>query len=348
MKAGTFSEATHPATGVVVLAGLLSEGGIDPQPLLADAGLDPGILHAQGTAISLERELAFVHAALARSPWPDLGLRAGLRHHFALFGAWGLAMVSSPNLLSAIRVGLQHMDLVHTYLRWTFRADGERAVLEFRARADLRGLEVFFMERDIAAAVTLVGDLLGARPSLDSLEFPYPAPEWREAYRPVFDGPVVFGTRRGRITLDPDLLARPLPQANPVTAAAAERHCAALLERMHDAGPLAEQVRGRLLRARGMFPSQADMAADLHISERTFRRRLGQEGLSFRGLRDEVRRELAETYLKDTGLSLAEIAQRVGFSDAANFSHACRRWFGCAPGALRHRHRDAAANAADT
>lgn len=348
MTAGTFHEATHPATGVVVLAGLLSEGGIDPRPLLLDAGLTPDILHAQGTAISLDRELKFVRAALTRSPWPDLGLRAGLRHHFALFGAWGLAMVSSPNLLSAIRVGLQHMDLVHTYLRWTFRSDGDRAILEFRPRAGLGGLEVFFMERDIAAAVTLVAGLLGARPRLDSVEFPYSPPDWREAYRPVFDGPVVFGTRRGRITLDQEWLARPLPQANPVTAAAAERHCAALLERMNDAGPLAEQVRGRLLRARGMIPSQAEMAADLHMSERTFRRRLGREGLSFRGLRDEVRRELAETYLQETGLSLAEIAHRVGFSDAANFSHACRRWFDCTPGEIRRRHGNPDTDGADS
>jgi AraC-like DNA-binding protein len=337
----TFSEAVHPATGVVVLAGLLSEGGIDPRPLLADAGLDPEILHAQSASISQDRELAFVRAAKTRSPWPDLGLRAGLRHHYALFGAWGLAMVSSPNLLSAIRVGLQHMDLVHTYLRWNFRSEADRAILEFRPRADLGALETFFMERDIAAAVTLVAGLLGTRPRLESVEFPYSAPDWSDAYRPVFDGPVIFGTQRGRVTLDPEILARPLPQANPVTAAAAERHCAALLRRMHDAGPLADQVRGRLLRARGAFPSQARMAADLHMSERTFRRRLSQEGLSFRSLRDEVRRELAETYLQDTPLSLAEIAHRVGFSDAANFSHACRRWFGCAPGKLRRRHPDA-------
>ncbi len=325
----------RPGRGVAILAGLLEEADLDPVPFLRDAGLDAKTVRSPDSLISVSAELQFVRAALAASPWPDLGLRAGLRHHFALFGAWGLAMVSSPNLESAIRVGLRHMALVHTYLSWSVLVEGETATVEFRVPGNLEGLEGFFIERDAAAAITLVTGLLGTRPDLQSVAFPHQEPPWSATYGPVFNAPLTFGAERGRMTLDARWLRRPLPQAHPGTAAAANRHCAALLERMHAAGPLAERVRNRLLRAAGPFPNQTRIAADLHMSERTFRRRLEAEGLSFRDLRDEVRRELTESYLLDTGLTLGEIAGRVGFSDAANLSHACRRWFGCTPGAFR-------------
>jgi AraC-like DNA-binding protein len=230
------------------------------------------------------------------------------------------------------------MALVHTYLNWSVQTEGDRAVVEFRVPANLEGLDGFFIERDAAAAITLVTGLLGTRPDLMAVEFPHPEPAWSASYRTVFNAPLTFGAERGRMMLDARWLRRPLPQANPGTAAAANSHCAALLERMHAAGPLAERVRNRLLRSAGPFPNQTRLAADMHMSERTFRRRLEAEGLSFRDLRDEVRRELAESYLTDTGLTLEEIAGRVGFSDAANLSHACRRWFGCTPGAYRRAH----------
>ena len=335
----------RPGRGVAILAGLLEEADVDPVPLLRDAGLDPKTVRFPDALVSADSELHFVASALAASPWPDIGLRAGLRHHFALFGAWGLAMVSSPNLESAIRVGLRHMALVHTYLDWSLHGEQDRAVVEFRVPPNLHGLDAYFIERDAAAAITLVTGLLGTRPDLLAVEFPHAEPQWSAAYRRVFDAPLAFGSDRGRMIIDARWLRRPLPQANPGTAAAANHHCAMLLERMHAAGPLAERVRNRLLRSAGPFPNQTRLAADMHMSERTFRRRLEAEGLSFRDLRDEVRRELTESYLVDTGLTLGEIAGRVGFSDAANLSHACRRWFGCTPGAYRRAR--AAANAED-
>jgi AraC-like DNA-binding protein len=336
----------RPGRGVAILAGLLEEADVDPVPLLRDAGLDPKTVRFPDALVSADSELHFVASALAASPWPDIGLRAGLRHHFALFGAWGLAMVSSPNLESAIRVGLRHMALVHTYLDWSMHGEQDRAVVEFRVPSNLHGLDAYFIERDAAAAITLVTGLLGTRPDLLAVEFPHAEPQWSAAYRRVFDAPLAFGSDRGRMIIDARWLRRPLPQANPGTAAAANHHCAMLLERMHAAGPLAERVRNRLLRSAGPFPNQTRLAADMHMSERTFRRRLEAEGLSFRDLRDEVRRELTESYLVDTGLTLGEIAGRVGFSDAANLSHACRRWFGCTPGAYRRAR--AAENTEDT
>ena len=74
-------------------------------------------------------------------------------------------------------------------------------------------------------------------------------------------------------------------------------------------------------------------------SFRNLQRRLRAEGTSFFDIRDEVRRQIAQNLLRDSDGSLAEIAQRLGYSDACNFSRAFRRWTGISPGRYRQMSR---------
>lgn len=89
--------------------------------------------------------------------------------------------------------------------------------------------------------------------------------------------------------------------------------------------------------------SQADVARHLGISSRALQRRLQDEGTSFAAIHDEVRRALAEEYMRDPGLSLAEISRRLHYSEASAFTRSCRRWFGKAPRSYRQRQYSAAA-----
>lgn len=57
----------------------------------------------------------------------------------------------------------------------------------------------------------------------------------------------------------------------------------------------------------------------------------------FREIVDELRMEMAIRYLRETRLSVEDIAELLGFSDAANFRHAFRRWTKVQPSAYRGR-----------
>jgi len=94
-------------------------------------------------------------------------------------------------------------------------------------------------------------------------------------------------------------------------------------------------VAGLLLRTPGQFPDIETVAAQMAISSRTLRRRLLAEGSSFQQLLDEVRHQLALDYLRRTRMSTEDIAAALGFSDAANFRHAFKRWSGLSPAAWR-------------
>lgn len=332
MPAGT----QHPAAGVVVLARTLRDLGHDPEPLLRRCGL-PARLAGTGQVVPVDRELDFIRTALQVSGRPDLGLLAGRGHRFPVFGFWGLALVASPTLASAIRVGLQYVDLTHTFLRWSFQRGRDHAELRMRPSSALGELEIFFVERDAAAAATLFEDLTGQGGGLSQAMFAYAAPAWADRYAAAFECPVAFGGDRHALRLATDRLDQPLPGRDPVTAAAAEAQCRRLLETLSPAGGLILRLRRLMVDHPGRLPTQDEAARHLGLSRRSLRRRLAEEGIGFRALVDEVRFGLVAGYLENTPLSLDEIAARTGFSDAANLSHAFRRWTGESPGGWRSR-----------
>lgn len=331
----------HPAAGVVILARTLQDLGVDPRPLLRDCGL-PEQVAAGGQPVPVEREIAFIRLAVTASGRPDLGLLAGRGHRFPVFGFWGLALAASPTLASAIRLGLQYIDLTHTFLGWRFERRGPEAALVMHPALPLGDLETFLVERDAAAAVTLFEDLTGRREALAGVDFAYAAPPWAAEYPAVFGCTPRFDAGQHALRVHAADLDQPLPGGDPVTAAAAEAQCQRLLASLSPAGGLATRLRRLLLAHPGRLPSQDEAARRLNLSRRSLRRKLAEEDTSFRALADEVRFGLVAGYLENTGLPLDEIAARTGFSDAANLSHAFRRWTGESPGSWRRRHGAAA------
>jgi AraC-like DNA-binding protein len=77
----------------------------------------------------------------------------------------------------------------------------------------------------------------------------------------------------------------------------------------------------------------------MRIGTRTLQRRLEESGTTFSALRQDVLRDQVERWVSDAAIPLSEIAERAGFSDAATFGRAFKRWTGLAPGAYRNAHR---------
>jgi len=83
--------------------------------------------------------------------------------------------------------------------------------------------------------------------------------------------------------------------------------------------------------------TQEDVAKALGMSPRTLSRRLASEGTTFFKTLEELRQALARNYLRDSGLTLAEIAFLLGYSGLSSFNDAFKRWTGHTPGQYRNR-----------
>jgi AraC-like DNA-binding protein len=112
--------------------------------------------------------------------------------------------------------------------------------------------------------------------------------------------------------------------------------CDALLEELELRSGLAGRVRDVLLSSIAHDTSLASVSERLKIPQRTLRRRLREEGTSFREIAEHLRMQLAIKYLRDTDLTVEDIAFALGFSDAANFRHAFHRWTGKSPNQSRN------------
>ncbi len=88
--------------------------------------------------------------------------------------------------------------------------------------------------------------------------------------------------------------------------------------------------------------SQAQVARTLGMSVATLRRRLADQGASFRGIVSAVRRDAAEVLLFGDK-SVDDIAAELGLSDSRCFRRACHGWFGGAPSEVRRAIRERAA-----
>ena len=73
------------------------------------------------------------------------------------------------------------------------------------------------------------------------------------------------------------------------------------------------------------------IAQNWGVHERELQRRLKASGTSFRLLLNDVRQELAEQYLRNSSISVLELSDMLGYSNASAFSRAFKASAGISP-----------------
>ena len=321
----------------LLLTRLAAEHGVPAATCLRDTGLGPGQLHDPDAEISARQELTVIANLLhALGSPPGLGLHAGIRYRLTAYGIWGFALLSSPTLRSAIDVGLRYVDLTFAFCRIQAREQDDEMQLVLDTPDIPLALRRFVVERDAAAIQTIQRDLFASPVPVSRISFAFaPPPGGTDPSAEIFGTTAAFDARENIVAFEPALLDLPLPQANAHTAALAQDQCRDLLARRHARTRLAGQVRDALLARPADPPDAGQVAASLHMSGRTMRHRLAAEGTTFRALLDETREQLAEELLVTAGLSVAQVAQRLGYAEVSSFSQAFRRWKGTGPRAFR-------------
>jgi AraC-like DNA-binding protein len=154
----------------------------------------------------------------------------------------------------------------------------------------------------------------------------------------AFGCPVRFNCRRNVLRFPVSTLKRTPVAANTAIAAQIKSYSAALLSRvisdkMWDRA--ADVIRTLLVD--GVRADRRMIARRLFVSERTLKRRLRQEGTTFKAVRDRVRVETARALLTNRVLKVEAVARSVGFAETASFSKAFARWSGYSPTRYRER-----------
>ena len=115
------------------------------------------------------------------------------------------------------------------------------------------------------------------------------------------------------------------------------QQCEEMLRSLTTGEKITTEVRRLLLQSAGDFLNISQIAKHLNMSERTLRRNLTSESVSFRALFEEVRDLLAREYLTKTDLIVADIAYLLSYSETVNFRRAFVRWNSMTPSEYRQQ-----------
>lgn len=190
----------------------------------------------------------------------------------------------------------------------------------------------------------LLSWLVGRAIPADPVALDHPRQTYLALDLPDLPFPIRFDAGWSGFGFDPAFLDHPLIRSADELA---ERPRSSLLfqGRSPPKGPnLPDQVREialRALRELHDFPSFVAIATMLGQSEATLRRRLGDEGTSYRQIKESCRREVSLDLLRRTDIAVEEIASRLDYCDSDAFRQAFRKWIGMTPTEYRRQARAA-------
>jgi len=322
-------ELLYPPYKIGLLVDVLREDGVAPGDALRGTGLGPADLTSPTTRSSVRQLLTVFENAMALSRDPAVALRAGRRIHITHYGLYGYALLSSPSIRDACEFAIRYHRLATPT---THMQLGERdgvAVWEFESAYELdraSALYRFIIEFQFAINYSLYRDVSNGEEKPISVSAVYPAPAYAEHYRNYLDCPTYFGRPANELRFNPAVLRGQPSLANPITAAMLRETCDRMLGELQTSAGIAAKVHGLLLQNPGQFPNEEQMANRLHMVSRTLRRKLATEGTSYKQILGDVRKQLALKYLRETRVSIDDIAAALGFSDASSFRQAFKRW----------------------
>lgn len=329
-----------PVRYIGYLTDYLEKIGISGQQLYQNAGLSPALVDQPAARLRAEDLHSLFFHARQLSGQEALAFETGRAIRVTSHGLLGLGMLTSPDYEHALKMLSRHMHLVTTLFGARFQPVPGYGCFTYTPLTGMSPATLDFLLEMLAVSFqgqteTILGDR--HEPFEIHLSMREPAHAHRYAeLKPVrffFNARTVPGIR---IQLPYDLLSRPLPLADCRVAAEAEARCIEMLPPPDDGAHGWGAYMKMLLKASGGLDlSLADIAVRIKISVRTLERYLAREGLTFRELSGEVRFDMACELLQEPGSQVTQVAMRLGFSDASNFSRAFKRRFGCSPQEFR-------------
>lgn len=319
----------------------LVEHNCDSSQLMKDCGIARDLVDDPQGKVPLESYLRLLNLAAHRAGDPLLGIRLARSAGPETLGAIGFLFLSSATLAHAMRNLVHFLDLLQDVTRVRYEHDNDE--ISFVYDIDSTGGQETRQDVEFSLALTtrLIRMYAGDEVEFRSVNFRHSALRPYSDYRRLINAPVFFeqanhavtiAARSGEIrgkTLHPEL-------ADILSRFLEERHLAEYRDESFES-----RVKAALFESRTTRPRSAtDLARQLGVSPPTLFRRLRAEGSGLRAIIDERQFGIATEYLRSSKLSIAQVAEILGYSESASFTRAFTRWSGgITPAAWRKAQR---------
>jgi AraC-like DNA-binding protein len=332
------NERIYPVGKIALVVDALKAEGVSPRDSLAGIQLSEAQLRSPAVRVSPDQVIQSYSNAARICRNPHFAFHLGLRFHVSTYGMYGFAILSSTDFRQTMAIAMKYHQLASPLVDIEFTEQAGVAAWTMLPKSYPRidaELYQFIVELQTGVHLSLHRDVMGPSFRPQEIRFSFAKPCVERKDFEVFGCPVRYGDAKDKLLFDASWLNGSPKFGNDVTHSEIRDICDNLLNDLKLSAGWAGQIREIILARLDQPASFELVAGELKTSTRTLRRKLELEGTSFRELIDELRAQVAIRYFRDTDLTVEDVAFRLGFSDAAAFRHAFRRWTNRSPQGFR-------------
>ena len=317
--------------GVYVRDRLLDVGA-DPEEIFAAAGFtlpdDPN----KHLPIPVATFAAVLEIAAESVGDPYFALHTAEHFHYESAGIMTLTILAAPTVGKALEV-------LHRYDKYV---DGG---VDIDLNPTTDGVAVNFRSLDVPAnqypqlneywpalTLQLVRTSTKARHKPLHVGFVHANTRDKQTPQAFFGTHIAYDQSANSIEFSSELLSLPQATAHPLLFGILSKALQSLFQQPAEQHGFSSAVMREIVKHPSMeHVSIETVAHGLSLSPRTLRRRLSAEGLSFNQTKRFIRERRARYLLTSTSMSLADVADELGYSETSAFSRAFRGWTGTSP-----------------
>ena len=305
--------------------------------LLEKVGLPVDAMDDDDALLPLVQGLQIFEAAAEQAGRPWLGAEYAQAFPLGGTGALGFALVNAKTVRDALKTLIRFIPLISSLRYSAYREDDDEGAIVWQYAAPPSVPRIQFLAWGTAVVIARLRPAMPAGWMPTAVQFDTPKPvSWGDV-EPYFGANVEFDCPVNKFSVLAEHLGREMPGASPALFALMTK--LASIEQ-HGRGAAASVFEAELkLHLADLIklgqPRLEDLAAVCQRCPGSLRTEMKLHNLDFKALLNEVRKQTALAYLRETDLSITEITFSLGYSDCSIFTRACRKWFGKSPSEVR-------------
>ncbi|MGB2950292.1 MAG: helix-turn-helix domain-containing protein [Rhodococcus sp. (in: high G+C Gram-positive bacteria)] len=250
------------------------------------------------------------------------------------FGPLSVPLVSAGSVAEIVEL-LTYLPLISTAVSSQFHASADHGFsVGLIGHTHDPGLDCLAIAYAGSTLLRLLGLLSYSAPAV-TLHLSWPTPVALMNHEHVLAGRLHFDAPLSCVHVPAETVDEVCRFSDPIAYRIAIAELQRTLDQRNGSTSFSEKVRRLIEEDPGRSGSHW-VADKLAISTSTLKRRLSEEGTTFREQRESFLRERATLRLLDRSMTVSEIAKELGYSDLTNFSHTFKRWTGFSPSEFRN------------
>ena len=285
--------------------------------------------------INKSDELEIISAILKVYSSNGFGLRSGLDIPITAYGPYSSLIMSASSLTEALSLSDQYQALGFGFCDVSYELNQSFLEMRFRVSLENSALKRFILERELAGYLRFSASVMETQFEHASVGFERDIfnEEEEDLFRTIFKGSLSFNQNHTWIRIPNYRFNEKLPHSHETMFDYYLMQCRQRLESLeYEADNEVDRIQKIIRGYENTLPSITEVASGLGISERSLRRNLSAEGVTFRQLIETHRSDLAKKHLKNSSTVIDELAGKLGYRSTPSFITAFKKWTGYTPG----------------